>query len=49
MTKEQLNEVNEAVNEMYTLKEIYWSVANMDWTMEMFELFVKRLIREKRR
>ena len=46
MTKEQLEEVTSAVNEMYTLREIYWKIANMDWTVEMFEQFVVRAIRQ---
>jgi hypothetical protein len=45
MTKEQLTEVKEAINEMYTLKDIYWKIANMDWTLEMFEMFMKNVLK----
>jgi hypothetical protein len=48
MTKNQLDEVNEAVNEMYTLPEVYWKIVNMDWTLEMFEMFMNRVIRKDR-
>jgi len=49
MTKEQLHEVEEAVNEMYTLREIYWKVSNNDWTEQMFELFVNRVMQKSRK
>ena len=45
MTKKQLEEINAAVDEMYTVDEIYWKVANMDWTLEMFKMFFNRVIR----
>ena len=44
MTLEQINEVKSAVFEMYTLKDVYWKVVNMDWTLEMFEFFMKETI-----
>jgi hypothetical protein len=46
MTKEQLEEVNSAVYEMYTLEEIYHKIVNKTWTAEMFESFVVRVIRQ---
>jgi hypothetical protein len=49
MTKQELDEVTEAVNEMYTLDEVYWSVVNMDWTVEMFRFFVKRILDKNRK
>lgn len=49
MTTKQLQEVDEAVNEMYTLRDIYWKVANMDWTEEMFFMFFKRTMDKARK
>ncbi len=49
MTTKQLQEVDEAVNEMYTLRDIYWKVANMDWTEEMFFTFFKRVMDQARK
>jgi hypothetical protein len=48
MTKEQIEEVREAIHEFYTLDEIYWKVSNMDWTIEMFKYFVGEITRKKK-
>ena len=49
MTNEQFVEVKEAVNQEYTLDEIYWKIVNMDWSQEMFRFFVDEILREQRK
>jgi hypothetical protein len=48
MTDKELIEVREAINQEYTLGEIYWKIANLDWTKEMFKLFINEILKEQR-
>jgi len=49
MTPEQHSDVKEAVNQMYTLRDIYWKISNMDWTVEMFESFINQIAAQQRK
>jgi hypothetical protein len=49
MDIKQLNEVTEAVNQEYTLEEVYWKIANMDWTIEMFKMFIDKIENQQRK
>jgi hypothetical protein len=49
MTNEEFVEVKEALNQEYTLDEIYWKIANLKWSQEMFVFFINELSREQRK
>jgi hypothetical protein len=49
LTSEQINEVNDAVYEIYTLDETYKLMTQGKWTVEMFKLFMKKVITNVRR
>lgn len=49
LTLEQLREVNQAAEQEYTVMEVYWKVANKDWTVDMFESFISRIENEQRK
>ena len=49
MDAKQFNEVAEAVNQEYTLEEVYQKIANMDWTIEMFKMFIENIENQQRK
>lgn len=49
MTDEEFTEVKEAVHQEYTLEEIYWKIANLEWSPEMFIFFMKEISKELRK